>query len=84
MMALAFEPEDIMKRIFTPPKPDSTAANLAAQQMAENQARVQREQEELTRKQNEELDARRRGVRGIRSLLSGAGGFLGFKDTLGG
>ena len=84
MMRLAFDPEDSMKRIFTPPKPDSSAANLAAQQMAEAQARTQREKEELDRRQREEADARRRGIRGVRSLLSSAGGFLGFKDTLGG
>jgi hypothetical protein len=76
--------EVAMQRIFTPSKPDSSAAALAAQQLAESQARAQREQEELDRRERSEAEARRRGLRGVGALLSEAGGFLGFKNTLGG
>lgn len=57
-------------------------------QRAEAEARTAREKAELEERQRADEDARRRGLRGVRQLFSGAGGFLGFpagdKTTLGG
>lgn len=53
---------------------------------ADAEARTAREKEELVARQKSEEDQRRRGLRGVRQLFSGAGGFQGFpsQDTLGG
>jgi hypothetical protein len=55
-------------------------------QRAEAEARASREKEELTARQKSDEDARRRGLRGVRQLFSGAGGLKGFPEqtTLGG
>ena len=55
----------------------------ADRRRAEAEAQAKKEQEELKRKQAEEAEAIRRGLRGRRSLLSSAGGALGFPSTLG-
>ena len=74
-----------MKGLFgssSPPKDDSFERSRA-----EAEARTAREKEELTARQKSDEDQRKRGLRGVRQLFSGAGGLTGFpagKDTLGG
>lgn len=56
------------------------AERVRAEATAASEAR------DMAAKKSEEDDARKRGLRGVRSLFSEAGGFLGFggKQTLGG
>lgn len=73
-----------MKGLFgssTPPRDDSFERSRA-----EAEARVAREKEELAARTKQDEDQRRRGLRGVRGLFSGAGGLAGFpeKSTLGG
>lgn len=74
-----------MKGLFgssTPPKDDALD-----RQRAEAEARTQREKAELESRKKQDDDMRKRGLRGVRQLFSGAGGFQGFpqgQDTLGG
>lgn len=74
-----------MKGLFgssTPPRDDSFERSRA-----EAEARTAREKEELESRRKQDEDQRKRGLRGVRQLFSGAGGFQGFpaaKDTLGG
>lgn len=63
------------------PKPDTSVAD----QRAAAEARAAAEKDALAKKQAEDESARKRGLRGVRSLFSEAGGFVGFggKSTLG-
>jgi hypothetical protein len=64
-----------------PPKPDTSAADAAR---AQAEAQAQAEKDALAKKQAEDEDALRRGLRGRRALLSDTGGELGFSSALGG
>lgn len=55
----------------------------AAAARARAEADAKAEQDRIARAQAEDEDARRRGLRGRRALL-GAGGELGYPNTLGG
>lgn len=73
-----------ISRAFTPPHQDKGSSGDA---LAAAQARAEAERQSQLDAQAAEDDARRRGLRGSRSLFSAAGGFQGFpsgKDTLGG
>ena len=62
-------------------------AGTAEKARSEAEARTAREKEELTARQKSDEDQRKRGLRGVRQLFSGAGGLTGFpgaKETLGG
>lgn len=72
-----------MGRILRPSSPTPQIDEEAERQRQEAEAKAKAEQEELRRKQAEEEEAIRRGLRGRRALLSSAGE-LGFRTTLGG
>lgn len=66
----------IVSKIFGIDKPKApTEDPRLAQARREEQARI----DEQKRKDLEEASARRRGLRGVRSLLTG--GFTGFQDS---
>ena len=74
-----------MKGLFGSSAPPRNDALDSARAAAE--ARTQREKEELESRRKSEEDQRKRGLRGVRQLFSGAGGLRGFpqgQDTLGG
>jgi hypothetical protein len=64
----------------SPPQRDDSADRARA----EAEAKAKEESDALKAKQEEDEDAIRRGLRGRRSLLSSAGGELGFNNSLGG
>lgn len=77
---------DTITRALTPPGTNRSGSPQASA-LAAAEARAAREKADLEAKRKSEEDALRRGLRGVRGLFSGGGGFLGFpegKGTLGG
>lgn len=77
--------ETLTRAFATPGVNRQGSPNASA--LADAEARAAREKSEMEAKRKAEEDALKRGLRGVRSLFSGGGGFLGFpegKSTLGG